>query len=500
MEFRDYLALVRRHWLVILICAVVGAAGAGSASLLVQPTYSAKSQLFVSVGGSDSVTDLAQGNSFSERRVASYVKLATSTRVLEPVIRELDLTVSASTLAGMLTVSTPSQTVLIDIAADDHDPDTARRIADAVAAQLKDTVTEVESGDSASGGAGITISVVEDATTPTVPVSPSIKRNTGLGFAGGALLGFAIALARKVLDTRIRSRDDVAELTDASVLGAIALEPGLDKRPLAILTDPYGTRAEAFRQLRTHLQFTNLDNSSQSLVVTSSIPGEGKSSTSINLALIMAEGGMRVLLVDADLRRPRVADYLSLEGSVGLSTVLAGRIEFADAVQRMGGHDSLDVLTSGAIPPNPSELLGSAAMRRLLEEWKGQYDAVVFDAPPTGPVTDPAVLGSLASGVLMVASVDGRVHRDQLEFALETFDAVEARMLGLVLNRVPVKKRGYGYGGYGATYEYAPLEEAQPRMRPRNKRDRRVRKSTTAVQHAAEARKAAGVGPMRSRS
>ncbi len=498
MEFSDYFALVRRNWWLIALCALIVSGTVTAASLLVKPVYSASSQLFVSVGGGDSATDLAQGNSFSERRVASYVQVATSRTVLDPVIDELDLHVTDAQLASALTVSTPAQTVLIDIAVKDTDPELAARIANAVAQQLRRTVEDVEQGAAEGGAANISVSVVEEAQEPTEPVSPVIPKNAALGLFGGALLGFAVALARKVLDTRLRARADIAEVTDASVLGAVALEPDLDKRPLAILTDPYGVRAETFRQLRTHLQFTNLDNTTQVLVVTSSIPGEGKSSTSINLALIMAESGQRVLLVDADLRRPRVAEYLSLEGSVGLSTVLAGQIDFDDAVQRLGGHDALHVLTSGTVPPNPSELLGSTAMRRLLAVWQQQYDVVVIDAPPTAPVTDPAVLGALASGVLMVVSVDGRVHQEHLQAALETLEQVEARVLGLVLNRVPVKKRGYAYGGYGSTYGYAQHESAPARLRPRQGRDRATRRRPRGSGVLGR-RSAVGIGPQRGR-
>jgi succinoglycan biosynthesis transport protein ExoP len=482
MDLKDYFLVIRHHWLVISAIAALAAGAAFGVSALMTPSYEARSQLFVAVRGGDSVTDLAQGNSFSERRVSSYVTLATSSKVLNQVIDELHLDMTTARLKQLIKVSSPAQTVLIDIAVENGDPKLAHSIANAVAENLIDEVGIVE-GSSADGSSLVTISVVEDAATPSTPVSPNIPRNTALGFLVGGLVGILFAICRKLFDTRIRDRAGLASVTDMSVLGSILAEPELEKRPLAILTEPHGVRAEHFRQLRTQLQFTNLDQEAQSVLVTSCIPGEGKSSTSINLALILAEAGGRVLLIDADLRRPRVADYLHLEGAVGLTTVLSGRVDVDDAIQTVGTVSQLHVLTAGRIPPNPSELLGSAAMDRLLETLGGRYDTIIIDAPPVIPVTDPAVLASKVSGVMLVVSVDGRLRREQLTEGVEKLSQVGARVLGLTLNRVTAKASAY------STYEYRATEK-QTRMSKRERRKRVAagpRRTSRTTQRSVEA-------------
>jgi succinoglycan biosynthesis transport protein ExoP len=275
-----------------------------------------------------------------------------------------------------------------------------------------------------------------------------------LGLVVGAALGVAFALLRSLLDSRIRSREDVERITDAAVLGAFADHKDAEEEPIISLDDQFDPRAENYRQLRTHLKFTNVDGGTQSVVVTSSIPGEGKTTTACNLGIMLAESGSRVLVIDADLRRPRVAKTLGLEGAVGLSTVLSGQIDLEDAIQTWGRDGELDVLTSGEIPPNPSELLGSDAMRRLMHLLEGRYDVVLLDAPPLQPVTDPTVLAAMASGVMLVSRVDGYVHREQLQGGLDSLESVDARLLGLVLTRVP-NKRGTYYA-----YQYAYQSDA----------------------------------------
>ncbi|MDD9206144.1 CpsD/CapB family tyrosine-protein kinase, partial [Georgenia sp. 10Sc9-8] len=203
---------------------------------------------------------------------------------------------------------------------------------------------------------------------------------------------------------------------------------------------------EAVRRLRTNLQYANLSDQNSSFLVTSSISGEGKSMTSVNLAIALADTGARTVLVDADLRRPSVADYLGLEGEAGLTTVLVGRAELGDVLQEWS-EGGIAVLAAGHLPPNPAEMLGSREMSELLSELTASYDAVVIDSPPLLPVTDAALLSKLVSGTLLLAGTD-RVRKAELTASLEALDAVDARILGIVLNRVERKHRSYDDGTY----------------------------------------------------
>lgn len=463
MDLKDYLRILRENWLPIVLITLLGLGLAAGATALTQPKYTASTQVFVAVGGGDSATEILQGSSFSEKRVTSYVSLAKSPRVLQPVIDELGLDTTAEELAETVTANAPLQTVLINIGATHTDPERAAQIADATAESLIRTVGEVETPE-ASGEPLVDLSVVDEARIPDSPSSPRTLLNLALGLVIGAALGVAYALLKTILDTRIRRREDVERITDAPVLGVVAEDRTAEDEPLLTVdASTWGPRAESYRQLRTHLKFTNVDGGTQTVVVTSSVPGEGKTTTATNLAVMIAESGARVLIVDADLRRPRVAKTLGVEGAVGLSTILSGQIDVEDAVQVWGESGELDVIASGEIPPNPSELLGSENMRRVLDWAQQNYDIVLLDAPPLQPVTDPTVLAAQCSGVVLVCRVDGYNHREPLREALENLEASGARLLGLVLTRVPVKRSGYQY------YDYQP-DAAEPTSTRRGRR------------------------------
>ncbi|WP_307814722.1 polysaccharide biosynthesis tyrosine autokinase [Leucobacter aridicollis] len=377
--------------------------------------------------------------------------LATGDRVLGAVSEALDIPVVQ--LRGQVSAENPAKTVLIDVRATSPDGGESARIANAVADELVGLVASVENGEQEGASlAPVSLTHVQEATVPHHPYSPNLSRNIMLGVVGGALLGFSTALLRDRFDTRLRGRDDIAAVTQASVLGEFSSEAASGQDLILKDLASYSGRTEAYRQLRTHLQFMNVDGGVRSILVSSSIPAEGKSTTAANLAITLAEGGVRVLLIDADLRRPKIDSLLGLERTVGLTTVLTGRIGLADAVQPAGPNSSLVVLTSGTVPPNPSELLASAAMERLLHAAQESFDVVIVDSPPLVGVSDPAGLSTLVSGVLLVTSADGRLRREQLTYALEQLSLVRAKLFGLVLNRAEVERRK-GYYEYG--YEIA---------------------------------------------
>ena len=220
------------------------------------------------------------------------------------------------------------------------------------------------------------------------------------------------------------------------MLGVISADSSA-KSPLIVDSNARSLRAEAFRQMRTNLQFVNVDSPIRVLVVTSPGVKEGKSTTAANLAVTFAETGLRVLLIEGDLRRPRIAEYLGLEGSVGLTNVLAGQVGIKDVLQPWG-DSGLTVLASGSIPANPSELLGSHSMQRLIESLKKSFDIIIIDTPPLLPVTDAAVAAVFADGAIVIVR-HGKTTRHQLTQALRALDAVEAKILGTVLNMAPVK-------------------------------------------------------------
>ena len=245
-------------------------------------------------------------------------------------------------------------------------------------------------------------------------------------------------MIRELLDTSVKTVQDVEAVVDAPVLGGIAFDANTSRTPLVSSLSSHAPRVEAFRVLRTNLQFVDIDAGSKVFVVTSSMPGEGKSTTAANVAIAMAQAGQEVLLMDGDLRRPQVATMLGLENVVGVTTVLLGKIGVEDAIQNH--HASgLNVLASGAIPPNPSELLQSNAMAELLSRLRTTYDTIIIDSPPLLPVTDAALLARQTDGAVVV-TWHGKTSREQLAGAAQRLAAVDARLLGVVFNRIPAKR------------------------------------------------------------
>lgn len=451
MEPREYLDILRRRWLSVLIVTLITLAAASLVTLAMPQRYTASTRLFFAVAG-DNVTDLAQGSSFAEKQMASYAQVATSPLVLDPIARELGLPITGVELARSVEATVPVDTVIIEINATDPHPEQAAKIANAVGARLAKAAGGL-SPNRDDGTEAVRATTLAVAEVPTSPSSPNIPRNLAVGLLIGLLLGTGIAILRHLLDTKVRSEQDVRALTDRPILGVVAFDQKLPRHPVILRDEPLAPPSEAVRRLRTNLQFIDVANRPKTIVISSSIPGEGKSTIAINLAVSLADTGARVILVDADLRRPSIAEYIGIEGSVGLTTVLIGRADVEDVVQPLG-TTTLDLLPAGQIPPNPSELLGSPAMSGLLDRLTASYDMVLLDSPPLLPVTDAAVLSKLAGGALVVVGAD-RIHRPQLQETLGSLETAGAHVLGIVLNKIDRREAGtYSYeSGYAPTDE-----------------------------------------------
>jgi capsular exopolysaccharide synthesis family protein len=458
VELRDYLDVLRRRWITAVVVALTVLAATSAITLLMPEKYTATTRLFFAVQGTESVTDLAQGSTFAEKQITSYAEVATSPIVLDPVIDQLHLTVSSVDLAKSVAATVPTDTVILDVSVTDPDPQQATAIANAIGTQLAQVVGEL-SPERTNGTQAVKATILKPAVVPPFPSSPNVLRNLAVGAALALVLGLAAALLRNVLDTKIRSDDDLRALTDSPVLGTIALDEVVSAHPVVVADEPLSGPSEAVRRLRTNLQFVGAPNASKKVVITSSVPGEGKTTTSINLAVALADAGLRVILVDADLRRPSVAENMGLEGAAGLTTVLIGRAELADVIQPWRSS-RLDILPSGQVPPNPSELLGSTAMDVLLEQLGETYDVVLLDSPPLLPVTDATILTKLAGGALVVVGAD-RIHRRQLEDSLDTLATAGAETYGLVLNKV-AKRDAQPYAYHGAYYRASAAAPPSP--------------------------------------
>lgn len=463
MELADYLRVLRKYWVSVVAIILVGVVSAAVVSLLTTPTYTANASVFVTVQSAGSAGELNQGSTYAENQVKSFAQVVTMPAVLDPVIARLGLDTDAAKLAEDVTVTVPTNTAIIQIAVVGTDPALTAKITNAVADELVVVIGKLSPADD-KGKQPVIANVVAPAAVPTERTSPRVLLNLALGALAGLLIGVSQAVLRARFDTRIVTADDIAEVTDHAVIGGIAFDPDAGEHPLVIEADPHSPRSEAYRRLRTNLQFLNLEGQPRALVVTSSLAGEGKTTSAINIATTLAEAGERVLLIDADLRRPKVATYLNLENAAGLSTVIIGRAGLDDVVQPVG-EGNLHVLTAGQTPPNPSELLGSSAMERLLQQATQAYSTVILDSPPLLPVTDATILAGKTAGALVVVG-SGTTRKEHLLTALESVEQVGAQVLGVVLNKVRAKRSGYGSYDVYATAYYGH-DDAQPRKKAR---------------------------------
>lgn len=462
MDLRDYLRILRRNWLLIAAITLAGLLIGGAASILTKPTYTSKTQLFVAIQNSGSAQELQQGNTFTQARVQSYVKTVDSPVVLQPAIDALGLQVTAEQLADRVEASTDLNTVLINISVEDQSPVQSAAIAQAVADSLILAIDKLER-PKGGGTSPVSLSITKPATTPLQPSAPNTKINLLAGLAAGLATGVASGVLRTTLDNRVRGEVDLRKVTDSPLLGGISFDVKAVKHPLLTQAVPQSPRAESFRQLRTNLQFANISGRAKTVLITSSLPGEGKSTTAVNLAIALGQAGQSVCLVDADLRRPMVSDYLGLDRNAGLTTALVGVADVNDLLQHWG-DDNLYVLASGQIPPNPSELLGSEEMRELILRLEQAFDTVIVDAPPLLPVTDAAVLSQHVGGVVVVVG-SSKLKQQDLQKSLSALEMVGANLLGVVLNRLPVKgPDAYTYSYYSNDKEPAimPIQPPGP--------------------------------------
>lgn len=446
MNIRESLAALRASWWLPLLAMVVGGALALGVSLLQTPLYTSSTQLFVSTTDHASSSDFIQGSQFSQQRVASYAQLLTGEELAGRVIQRLNLDMTPSELRGEIAATAVTDTVLINVTVTDRSAKRAQAVASALGSEFSTYANDLETPD---GGAAspVKVTVTDRPEIPSYPSSPKTVRNLALGLLVGLLVGAGLAIARAYLDRSVKVAEEAAELAGAPVLGTILRDQSLHEHHTIDRTTGSRT-AEDYRQLRTNLQFLNVDEPPTVIMVSSAVPSEGKTTIVVNLALALVDAGRSVTVVEADLRRPKVTRYMGLIGGAGLTSILAGNADIEDVVQTY--REGLNVVGAGPLPPNPGELLGSSQMAAVVEKLRGRNDYVLIDAPPLLPVADSSALAVLTDGVLLSVRY-GSTHKAQLQQAAATLDRVGAKTLGVILNIVPPKAEvasayGYGYG------------------------------------------------------
>jgi capsular exopolysaccharide synthesis family protein len=471
VTLRAYLRILRERWKLIVAFALASIGVAVVVTALTPKVYDASVQIYVAASNTNADPSTQyQAAAFAQFQVATYASIVDAPEVLKGVQTDLDLNVSPSDLKGKISASAPTAKSLVVLHATDGSADQAAAIANSAAREF---VKLVQNFATPAGGTDPTVRlyITDPATAPSKPASPNTLLNLALGVLLGLLIGASLAVVRDILDTRIKSADDLAKAAASPTMGVIVEDSTTSRHPIATRAGTRNMRAENYRQLRANLQFANVDEHPRVIAVTSSIPSEGKTTVAINLASTLAEAGFSVCLVDADLRRPTIARVLGLLSPVGLTSVLIHQIELSEAMQNAGS--SFYVLTSGPTPPNPSEVLASSYVRDVIRSLLDKVDYVVCDTAPLLPVADGSEVAALADGTLLVArhgmTTDAHVKR-----AMHTLDRVDAKLLGVVLNRVPAKKNNE----YGYTYYRSEVDAPTHSRRDGGRASRRAGKVT----------------------
>lgn len=329
----------------------------------------------------------------------------------------------------------------------------------------------------AAGGAQI----VSDAEAPSSPVSPKPVRNGVIALFVGLLLGVGVAFLRDHLDDTIKTKDDL-DAVDVPVLSVVPRVDGWKDRGRAELVaraDPTSPAAEAYRTLRTSVQFLGLERTVRLIQITSPREADGKTTTIANLGVTLARAGKRVVIADCDLRRPRVESFFGVSNERGFTNVLLGETDLADAVVPLANEPLLAVLPAGPPPPNPSELLGTRHAEDTLRLLAEEADYVLVDGPPVLPVTDGIILAGIVDGTVVVVAANSTTKR-QTRAAFELLEQVSAPIIGTVLNGVTVGQDGYAY-----KYAYAADQKRRRRRRRSDRRRRRGRRSETPAKESA---------------
>jgi len=444
MELRDYLAVMRARWLTIALATVL-VGGLAFAWTLTQPkVYTAHSSVLVTPGTAWAGQDGLLAENYARTRMGSYSVVAKSDQVAVYAAEQEGVSGDPYDLLDRVTVINPDDTTLLNFSASGPSPEAARRLVEVWVEGTTLAINEIER-TARDDNAGVTVTTLEAPRLPAVPSAPRTKQAVAIGLMLGLVLGIAYAFVRASLDRRVRTREDVERAAATSVVGALPWDGALSKKGAGHRAPDFRL-VEAVRQLRTNLQFMDVDHPPRVIVVTSPLPGDGKSTTSILLAEAIAESGKPVVLVDADLRRPSLAAELGLVGAGGLTSVLAGQAALEDVLQKAGPTGLLSVLASGPIPPNPSELVGSEAMRKLLYSFP-EDTIILVDTPPLVPVTDASVLAARTDGALVVVR-SGSTTFDTMDEAMAILARVRGRALGVVLNGahgVGARMRAYAY-------------------------------------------------------
>ena len=468
LDLLDMLHILRRRWWVIIVCFILAVIICAVVTYnFIVPLYKAETTLFAGKEPSKIASlDISDLN-LNQRLVTDYREIVLSRLVARQVIEELDLDMTVMTFQRRVTVEAVRDSRFFKIAFESTSPKMAMDVANALGRAIIEKAADIIDVQN--------VIVIDAAELPTKPIKPNKTLNIAIAALLGLMFGVFLVYFLELLDRTVKTDKDVQRHLALSTIGEIPLFEGEDRsskkgvariikrslwrlnpnskgtdsantsKSLISLLDPKAPASEAYRSLRTNIGYTSVDKQVQTIVITSAGPEEGKTTTLVNLAISLAQLGKKVLVIDADLRKARIHKYFSLPNDNGVTDIIVNKYKVKDAVKKIEEVDNLYVITSGAYPPNPAEILESKKMADLLETVRTDYDIILIDTPPVGQLTDAAILGKMADGVILVIA-SGETHIDFAKHAKSRLEKVNARVLGAVITKIN--------GAAGGTYYY----------------------------------------------
>lgn len=463
--------LLHRLWLIVLMSVIGAIVAFGYTYYFVTPMYQSSAMFYVNnnnISLGDTTIGISSGDiSASRGLVESHIVILKARTTLNDIIDRAGVNMTPGQLREMISAAPVNSTEIFEVVVTGSNPEETKKIATAIEEVLPKKIETIIEGSSAK--------VVDNAIIPLSPSSPSYSKNVVVGFVLFMFVTVVAIVLRLLFDTTIRTEESVVQLTSYPVLVAVpdmnvagkgnyyssydshkGKTPNTIKRKEALLGDEVSfVASESYKLLRTKLQFSFADdNGCRAIGLSSAMAGEGKSLTSVNLAYSLAQLNKRVILIDCDMRRPTLADKMKLRKNPGLSNWLTGQENISELLQRCSlrdGKGTFDVITAGQMPPNPVELLSSDKMAKTLALLRKSYDYILLDLPPVGEVSDALAVANQVDGMLLVVRQD-YCDRNALVAAVNQFEFIESKILGVVYNCASEPGGRYGYKSYHKSY------------------------------------------------
>ncbi len=514
MELRHYANLLWRWSWLIILAAVLAGGVAFAFSRMQTPVYQASTQILIDQSPALWTTEYTAIIT-SQMLARTYAEMFVNQPVLEETLALTGITMEPEELRGSISVNPVADTQLIEVSVEHADPIIAAEIANNLATAFGNRIEAMQSERFASASTSLTeeLSILdgqirdkgseiatleseenadeiaelqnelvqlqssysyllqsfqqlrlveaqsaslvvqaEPAAVPEAPIRPRTMMNTILAIVVGAMMAIGVVFLIEYLDDTVRDPEEVSLAFDLPVIGFFTRTKNNMNAPI-VAEEPRSPVAEAYRSLRSNVQFAGVDRPIRSILITSPSPEEGKTTVAANLAVVMMQDGMKVVLVDADMRRPQVHKAMGMTNEVGLTDYFVQSDPDLNKIIQRWEDEELFVVTAGKIPPNPSELLGSRRMSNFMDMLRGQYDMIIIDSPPVGVVTDPTRLASRIDGAILVVEPK-KTKMAAAEDAVETLRRAGANLIGVVFNNIPRKRSGY-YGKAYYRYQYA---------------------------------------------